>query len=107
MGRDISFRKLKEHKMYTTIAKVSGSVRRQMRRTFDHTGFTRAQALRVVAGSEDLDVLKRFEKHVNLHVRKAVARRMVTVEAMLALREKRSEAAKKAAATRAAKKQSA
>lgn len=91
--------------MYTQKAVLSGGERRRLKREFNPAAFTRAEALAVVAASVDVNVLEKFKKHQNKRVAVAVSRRLDVLEHQAELRAKRSEAAKKAAATRKAKKE--
>lgn len=85
---------------YITAAKIPGSELRRRKRAHDPSAFTRAQACRLIAVCEDSEIVRKFRRHVNSHVQKSADRKLIR----LAEREKRVAAAKKAAATRAAKK---
>ncbi len=89
---------------YSTVVKLNGSEVRRRKRVYDPSAFTRAQACKFVAGSMDVELVQKFSKHPNEHVKRLVSRRLDRIDSLLVAAEKRSAAAKKAAATRAAKK---
>lgn len=92
---------------YTTNIKLTGSEVRRRKRVNDPSAFTRAQACKLLSNSMDVELVRKFTKHSNGHVKQLVSKRLERIGVVLAEREKRSAAAKKAAATRAAKKVSA
>lgn len=89
---------------YTVNVKLTGSEVRRRKRVYDPSAFTRAQACKLVAGSMDVELVQKFAKHPNEHVKRLVPKRLERIDELLLAAEKRSAAAKKAAATRAAKK---
>lgn len=84
---------------------VSGSVRRAAKRNVQYgaavTVLTRAEAQARIAASSDPKEVARFCSHGNSHVQKYATHKLNLLE----LRARRSEAARKAAATRKAKRE--
>lgn len=98
--------------MFNSNVKMSGGEMRRMRRENEPGGYTRAQACKLIALSTDVNVVAKFSGHVNKRVVAASTRRLEVLSLQDKLSKenadaklKRSQAAKKAAATRKAKKE--
>lgn len=93
--------------MYNVNVHVPGSVKRAAKRNvqFGGTvkGLTRAEAQGMIAKSTDAGFVARFSEHPNAHIQRYVQHKLCLLER----KAKRSEAARKAAATRKAKRETA
>lgn len=80
---------------------LTGAQKRAAKKQMDPNAFTRIEAQRVIATSDDIEVISIFTKHRNSHVKKYAEFKVAQIQrGQEELRAKRVAAAKKGAETR-------